>query len=374
MTKLLVRYCSLLFPVLLLVLATTPAATAVPSVRQSNLVSDIPGMARFSDPELINPWGIVYTPTGIIVVADNGTGEATMYDPKTGRAYPTVITVTAPGMDGDGAGAPTGVVYNPTSDFLIPVAPAAPAQDGLFRIRPARLIFATEDGTIAGWNPTVEDMDALIAVNNSAAGAVYKGIAMGVSTAGNTLYAANFVQKKIDVFNGSFQPITLAGSFVDPGIPADYGPFGIANLDGQIFVSYAQIKAGTHDDEPGPGHGFVSVFDTNGQFVGRFASQGSLNSPWGMVIVPKSHPHHDQVLVGNFGDGRINVFGSNDGRFLGQLRKAGSSNLTIDGLWGLALSPNANGECEDDDVGPVFFAAGPNDEADGLIGYLSFSR
>jgi len=213
----------------------------------------------------------------------------------------------------------------------------------------------------------------VIAVDNSTAtdsagdvGAVYKGLASGSSGGQNYLYATNFRFARVDVFDKDFNQVTLTGSFSDPSIPAGFAPFGIQNLGGMLFVTYAKQDAQKHDDVSGPGNGFVDVFRTDGTLLGRFASRGSLNSPWGLALSPSSFGNfHDDVLVGDFGDGRINAF-SPGGAFRGQLKSQTSAPIQIDGLWGLRFGNGGAGG----DPGTLFFAAGINDEADGLFGTL----
>lgn len=324
--------------------------------QQTNLVSDGAVQAVTIDAHLKNPWGIVAFPGSPFWISDNGTGLSTLYDGK-GDIVPLTVTIPPPGGSPSGTTAsPTGVVWNPNSSaFLL-----APGQAALF-------IFATEDGTISAWNATVNRASAVLEVDNSqgGSGAVYKGLALATNSQGVFLYATNFRNGTVDVFNSSFKPVTLSGSFWDPRIPRGYAPFGIASIDGNLFVSYAMQDAAKHDDVAGPGHGFVDVFDTNGNLIRRLASRGALNSPWGMVRAPLDFGGFSaHVLIGNFGDGHISAF-SSDGDFRGQLRYTSGERVTIDGLWGLmfgtgsAANPNT-----------LYFTAGTNAEADGLFGTL----
>jgi uncharacterized protein (TIGR03118 family) len=331
--------------------------------QQTNLVSDIPGMARHTDSNLVNPWGINVGPDGLVRVSDNGTGLSTAYT-GSGKAVSPVVTIPPPmGSPPGTTAAPTGNVLNTTGDFVI--------SEG-HRSRPSSFIFATEDGTISGWNQQVDRNNAILEVDNSASGAVYKGLASGRNAQGNFLFATNFHAGTIDVFDKNFHPVHLAGSFIDPALPPPpsgsqgFAPFGIQNIGGNLFVTYAFQKPGQHDDLAGAGNGFIDVFDTSGHLLKRFASNGTLNSPWGMTVAPGDFGQfsHD-LLVGNFGDGRINAFNLTTGAFLGQLADPAGKPITIDGLWGLTF-----GKGGEDDEPTLFFAAGINDEADGLFGTL----
>ena len=334
---------------------------------QSNLVSDIAGVARFTDPNLVNPWGITASPNGPFWISDNGTGVSTLYDGN-GNSLPAgsplVVTIPLPPGSTASNASPTGIVFNSTSDFTV----SSGSQSG-----PAVFIFATEDGTISAWNPTVNGTNAILEVDKSiiptpANGAVYKGLALGSNASGNFLFAANFRSGAIDVFDKNFAAATLAGSFTDPNLPAGFAPFDIANFGGQLFVTYAKQDATQHDDVAGPGNGFVDVFDTNGNFIKRFASQGTLNSPWGMVMAPASFGQFGgDLLVGNFGDGRINAFNPTSGAFLGQLQTDVGTPLTINGLWGLDFG-NGIGSGSPD---TLFFTAGIGDEGHGLFGSIA---
>ena len=297
-------------------------------------MSDIPGLAAFTDPHLVNPWGISFGPTTPFWISDNGQGVSTLYS-GAGQPFPPAspLVVTVPPPMGSPTGtvaAPTGQVFNGTSDFVV----SAGGNSGA-----SRFIFATEDGTISGWNPAVDPTHAILAVDNSASGAIYKGLALGSVQGSNFLYAANFHAATIDVFDQSFHPAQLAGSFTDSRIYRGYAPFNIQNLGGQLFVTYALQDAEGKDDVAGPAHGFVDVFSTDGLLVRRFATHGTLNSPWGLTLDPTG----SKVLVGNFGDGRINEFELGSGEFVGQLRDANNRKLTISGLWALSYGNGGPG-------------------------------
>ncbi|GCE06623.1 hypothetical protein KDAU_39520 [Dictyobacter aurantiacus] len=337
--------------------------------QQTNLVSDIAGVARFLDPNLVNSWGISHGPIGPWIVSDNGTGVATSYLGN-GKAFPVgnplVIKIPPPNGSPIGTTAtPTGNVFNNTNDFVI-------SANG--KSRPSKFIFATEDGTISGWNPQVDPTNAILKVDNSP-GAVYKGLAIGHTSSGNFLYAANFRSGNVDMFDGNFN---LVHSFTDSQLAADcplsnqcFAPFGIQNINGKIFVSFALQDAAKHDDVAGPGNGFVDVFNTDGMFLRRLISDGVLNSPWGMTLAPKDFgPFSNDLLVGNFGDGHINAFNPRTGTFLGPLNNKFGAPIVINGLWGLAFGNGAL-------AGPrntLFFAAGIADEAHGLFGAIQFNN
>jgi uncharacterized protein (TIGR03118 family) len=346
--------------------ASASSSIASRAYQQTNLVSDIPGLALHTDPNLRNSWG---TSTGAglpIWVSDNATGVATLYDGQ-GNPQPgpgnqqLVVSIPAPPSAGPGAvGAPDGTVFNPTPDGF------AVSENGVSA--PARFLFATEDGTIAGWNPAVDPTHAVIAVDRSTVtdqagdhGAVYKGLALVSTPAGKFLYVTNFRFGTVEVFDSSFH---LVNSFTDPTVPPGFAPFGIHNIGGNLYVTFAKQNAAKFDDDAGPGHGFVDVFAPDGNLLQRLASQGRLDSPWGVTLAPATFgAFGGDILVGNFGDGRINAFNPTTGQFLGQLRSHGGP-ITISGLWGLRfpagslnVTPNA-----------LYFTAGLNHEADGLLG------
>ena len=323
---------------------------------QTNLVSDIPGMAANTDPHLVNPWGIASSGSSPFWVSDNGTGVSTLYN-TSGTPQPLVVTIP-PAPGGVGPGTPTGIVFNGSSDFE--VNPGASA----------RFIFATEAGTIAAWAPSVGTI-AVTKVDNSAAGAVYKGLAIGNNGAGNFLYASNFGSNAINVFSATYSPTSLPGSFVDPNVPAGFAPFNIQNLGGTLYVTYAKVNpADPEEDLAGPGNGFVDRFDTNGNLLNRLITMGPLNSPWGVATAPPGFGKFaNDLLVGNFGDGRINAFDPVTGAFLGFLKDTNGNPIEIDGLWGLRVGNGGNGG----DPDTVYFTAGISDEQHGLFGSIASS-
>jgi len=342
-------------------IGSVPAQAATTTFQQVNLVSNIPGRAAKTDANLVNPWGISHSATSPFWVSDNGTGVSTLYNPNT-PDIKLALVVTIPPPAGSPAGTvakPTGQVFNGTTDFVV--------TNGIISAA-SRFIFATEDGTISGWNPTVDGTHAILAVDKSGAEAIYKGLAIGESSGSNFLYAANFHAGTIDVFDKNFHQVQLAGSFSDPDIHSGFAPFNIQNLGGKLYVTYAKQDADAEDDVAGPANGYVDIFDTSGNLLQRLATRGRLNSPWGLVIAPASFgAFAGDLLVGNFGDGRINVIDPVSGEFLDQLRDANNRAISIDGLWGLIVGNGGNGG----DADKVYFTAGPNDEADGLFGSLA---
>ena len=297
---------------------------------QHNLVSDLPGIADRTDPNLINPWGIAFGPTTPFWIADNHTSASSIYDGNGVQARAAVPIL----------GAPTGIVFNSsTTDFAV-----APGQ-------PAKYIFATEDGTIAGWNSGAA---AVTKVDLAELGVVYKGLALGSVGGKNYLYAADFSAGRVDVFDANFIPTTV-GSFTDPNLPANFAPFNVQNIGGKLYVTYALPDAAKHDDVSGPGNGYVNVFDTGGKLLQRFASKGPLNSPWGVALAPAGFGGFGgALLVGNFGDGLINAFNPATGAWLGALRDESGKAISIEGLWGLTFG-NGN---KAGDTRTLYFTAG----------------
>jgi uncharacterized protein (TIGR03118 family) len=343
--------------VALAALATLSGTSFAAGYETVLLVSDQSGVAGFSDPRLVNAWGIASTGEGLLFVADNGTGLSTVYPPS-GIPIPFSIHIPLP-TGAMGAAAPSGIAFNATDSFRITHGS---------HTRPARFLYATEDGTISGWNPVVAPTDAILAVDNSANNSVYKGIAWTHSTEADVLYATDFHNRHVDMFDGSFAPLHVAGAFEDPHIPLDYSPFGIRVIDDQVFVTYAKLKApDNHDDEPGAGHGFIDVFHPDGSFVKRLVTHGALNSPWGLAHAPANFGQFSlALLVGNFGDGTIHAYDRATGAFLGTLNDSNGHPLAIDGLWGLEVGAGAAAV-----PAPIlYFTAGPEGESHGLLGVI----
>ena len=339
---------------ILLCLAPVAAAT---NYEVTDLVADVPGVATYTDPNLVSPWGFASSPTSPFWVADNGAGVTTLYN-GSGQPQPLVVTIP-PASGGVPPSSPTGVVFNGGADFE--VAPGAPA----------RFIFASEEGTISGWNP-VSVTNAIREVDHSASGADYKGLAIGSNAGGNFLYAANFAAGRIDVFDHTFADTSLGGNFQDPNLPAGYAPFNIQNVGGNLLVTYALQGGGGHDPMVGPGIGIVDVFATDGSFLQRLVTGGALDAPWGLALAPAGFgDFSDDLLVGNFGDGRINAYNPLTGDYHGTLFDASALPVTIDGLWGLGFGNGGNGG----DTSTLYFAAAPPgqgpDEAHGLFGSIA---
>jgi uncharacterized protein (TIGR03118 family) len=339
---------------------------------QTNLVSDLPGQAKVPDRNLQNAWGIAFPPGGPLWVNDNNAGLSTLYlgngtivdFPGTKNPFAVVI----PGPKGSSANfqaAPTGIVWNPTAAFTITDPKTGTKLASNF-------IFDTEDGTISAWSGGLSDIaHAVLAVDNSTVpdasdGAVYKGLAFGANAKGNFIFATNFRAATIEAYDQTFALTKLDGTFTDPNIPAGFAPFGIRNIDGDLFVTFAKQNADKHDDVAGPGNGFVDVFDTDGHLLRRFATRGRLNSPWGVTRTSYGFGQFSgDVLVGDFGDGKINVYDS-QGNFLDQLEGPDGKPIVIDGLWTLIFGAGAASSPD-----TLYFAAGPNGEKDGLFGTIT---
>jgi uncharacterized protein (TIGR03118 family) len=324
---------------------------------QVNLVSDVSSNAPETDARLLNPWGIV-AGADHVWVNDNHSSLVTAYGPH-GRPFQFAISVPAPG---GGPGSPTGLALNQTSGFVI--------TNGM-KHGPSSFLMATEEGTITAWNQHFSGSNAVIVVDNSAGGAVYKGLAITRDTNGSPqIYAANFHAGVVDVFDARFH---LVSSFTDANLPVNFAPFNVRAIRGRLFVSFAkQLPPDAHDDQAGPGNGFVDIFDTDGTLLRQFAAQGPLDSPWGMAVAPRHFGKFSRaLLVGNFGDGRINAYDLLTGKFLGQLTQPNGDALEIQGLWGLTFEREepADRECEFE-AGRLYFTAGPNGEADGLLGII----
>jgi uncharacterized protein (TIGR03118 family) len=367
------------------------------NVLQTNLVSDLPGVAQLQDPNLVNPWGIAESAGSPFWISDNNAGVSTLYSDNPGKTPPVplsinslVVSIPAPGDPLGKSGTPTGTVFNPDiagGGFML----TGVDKNGAAISAPAIFLFATEDGTIVGWNPNVNPVGfdpakagtyGIIAVDNSTnptadEGAVYKGLTAATdSTTGQTLlYAADFRHGTIDVFDTSFKPVTTlpAGAFTDPKLPKGYAPFNVQLLNGQIYVTYAKQDKTKHDDVAGPGHGFVDVFNLDGSpgladGKVRLVSRGKLDSPWGLAIAPSSFGSlAGALLVGNFGNGRIHAYNATTGEFMGTLKDPDGEPIQIDGLWALRVGNGGNGG----DNQTVYFTAGLFGETHGLFGSLT---
>jgi uncharacterized protein (TIGR03118 family) len=327
---------------LLLAAAMFTATSALAdSYSWTNFQSDIPGVAKHTDSNLVNPWGMAAGSSGTIWVSDNGTGVSTLYS-QDGTVVPLVVEIPAASGNTEGAN-PTGTVFNDTSSFQV-------TKNGTSA--PAVFIFVSEDGSISGWNSTLDQTHAIIAVDTGGR-AIYKGVTLGVWNNHNCLYATDFHGGKVDTYDENFRRV-LANGFVDPNLPAGYAPFGIRNFNGQIFVTYAKQDRAKEDDVACPGCGLVNVFDTSGNFLRRLTQRGNLNAPWGLALVD------GELWIGNFGDGKINNYDPTTGAFIETLAQADGTPLQFDGLWDLL--PLGNG---------TYFTAGLADEEHGLFGLIT---
>jgi len=332
---------------LALIAPAISASAQAPPVRSGYedvvLVSNHRGVGATFDPDLVNAWGISHAPHGPLWVSDNGSNKVTLYDRRTGEKVPLTVKIVHGGV-------PTGQVFVPQEDD----------GDVDFPLRkhgasgPSIFVFVTEAGTIEGWNPGVDPDHAIVAVDRSAQDAVFKGVAL----AQEKLFVADFHNNQVEVFNDQFQQIN---AFTDPTLPSRFAPFNVARLNGQFYVSFAKREKGGDDDVHGAGLGYVDVFGGTGQLLKHLISNEPLDAPWGMTIAPQGFGQFSgALLVGNFGNGRINAFDPNTGEFLGTLTRPGGRPLKIDGLWALEAGPG----------NAVTFSAGPNDETDGLVGLI----
>lgn len=331
---------------------------------QHNLISDGFVPADHTHSNLVNAWGLVSGPTTPWWIANNGTGTTTLYNVATG----TIVTdFTVPGAGG-AQGNPTGLVFNGGTGFVVNNGVGSPAA--------ARFIFASEDGTLSAF----KGAPIVTVVPNAQApahGAIYKGLAIDSATAGQFLYATDFHNGKVDIFDSSFHAVTIPGSFTDPNLPAGFAPFGIQNINGTIYVTYALQDEDREDDVAGPGNGYVDAYDTSGNLIRRVASAGELNSPWGLALAPENFGRFSgDLLVGNFGNGRIHAFDPAQLSFAGEfkavglLHSAAGKPIRIDGLWALQFGHGNSATSANGLTNTLFFTAGPADEAHGLFGSL----
>ncbi|HLY18372.1 MAG TPA: TIGR03118 family protein [Bryobacteraceae bacterium] len=320
-----------------------------------NLVSDLPGLADFTDPNLKGAWGISESSSSPFWISDAATGVSTLYT-STGSLIPLVVTI--PPAAGGSAGIPTGTVYNSTTGFTVASG------------EPAAFIFDTLDGTVSGWNPTVNQSKAILMVDNSTKGAAYSGLAIGAVGANTYLYAANMSGGTIDVFDSTYAPVTLLNAFQDSQIPAGYAPFNVQNLGGNLYVTYAQQNADKTFIVPGAGSGYVDVYSTAGALLHHLVSGGNLNAPWGVAIAPANFGDFaNDLLVGNFGDGNINAYNPTTGAFVATLNDAYGTPIVVPSLWALQQGNGGSGG----DANAIYFTAGlpgPDGGPHGLLGRL----
>jgi uncharacterized protein (TIGR03118 family) len=334
---------------------------AVPRFTETNLVADMPGLAKAPDANLANPWGMALGVNGGLWIANNRTGSATTYDGK-GQAipagFPQLVMMPTHGNSAKSS-SPTGIATNATSGFVISDRGAS---------APSMELFATTDGLIAGWSNNINTGHAIIAVDNSASGASYTGLALAFNNSGAFLFAANFHAGTVDVFDSNFHQVRMPGAFSDPQLPVGFAPFGIAAINSKLYVTYALQDANKKFDMPGGGHGFIDIFDTNGNFEKRFVSQGQLNSPWGMAWTPFEGfgKFSNTLLVGNFGDGAINAFDFDSGDLVGVVSDSSGKAINIPGLWALQFGLGVAGASSN----TLFFTAGPGKGQHGLFGSL----
>ncbi len=322
---------NLYFIALLLTAVSMISTSALAQYSLTNLVSDVKGKAQHQDTSLVNAWGISYAPGGPFWVSDNGTGLSTLYD-ENGIKQSLVVTI--PPSSGTGTGSPTGQVYNSTSGFVV-------SQNG--HSGAALFIFATFDGTISGWSPSVNSTTAVIAVNNT--GAWYTGVALGVSNNANFLFAADNLNNKVDVYDSNFH---LVKSFTDTSLPAGSAPYNVVNINGQLYVTFSN----------GSGGGVVDIFSTAGAKIKTLVSGGKLHTPWGVALAPANFgPASKTLLIGNLGDGFIHAYNPSTGALLGQ------SAVSFDGLWSLIFG----GSGSDGQANQLFLTSGPGGYSEGLF-------
>jgi uncharacterized protein (TIGR03118 family) len=332
------------------VLASPLGAAERNSYVVTNLVSNTAAIpAATHDPLLVNAWGLTASPTSPWWVSDNGTNVSTLYNGNTGTKVALTVVVE---------GGPTGDVFNIADAATYPVPTG----------QPSRFIFASEDGKIRGWPGSGPAQ--VTAAQSAEPGAIYKGLAIAVTPAGPRLYATDFHNGNVDVWDGSWNRVSTSSTFSDPSLPDGYAPFGIQTIGNRVFVTFAKQDADAHDELHGQGLGIVDAFDTAGTLLTRVAQHGQLNAPWGLALAPASFGRFGgDLLVGNFGDGQINAYEEMaTGHFehRGELRDSDGNAISIDGLWALEFGNNGS-------AGPstrLFFTAGPNDETDGLFGRI----
>jgi uncharacterized protein (TIGR03118 family) len=333
------------------VMATNDAGVLLRVTHTSLVVdaSNAGNAAPLVDPNLVNPWGFAFTPAGVAWVADNGPGVVTQYGAGGASSGPPI---SIPGPGGNGQGAPSGEVFNATpGDF-----------------KGDALILATEDGTVAGWQ---SGAGAMLRVDESANGAVFKGLDVLDSPAGRVLVVANFFAGTIELFDASYASVTLpGGAFVDVGMTPGFAPHNVMVSGASVYVAYAKQDSMKHDDAAGPGNGLVDVFDATGAFLRRLVTGGALNSPWALALAPADYSFlGGALLVGNFGNGAIDAFDPASGAPRGQLVVASGAPLSIEGLWGLRFGQDQPMESHTQ----LFFTAGPGGESHGVFGRIDLA-
>jgi uncharacterized protein (TIGR03118 family) len=313
------------------------------SYHLTKLVSNVKGLATHTDSKLVNAWGIAYGPGAPFWVSDAGSGLSTLYD---GSGNKQSLVVTIPPASGTGKGAPTGIVYNASTEFKIETWTSA-------------FLFATLDGTISGWSHFSPN-NALIGVNSSGSHASYTGLAITTKSSGNVLFAADNANNKVDVYDGNFNFVT---SFNDSTVPAGFSVFGVQDIKGKVYVSFAANN--------GSAGGYIDIFTEKGVFVKRFTSGSPLNQPWGFAVAPKNFgPLSNTLLIANNTPAStISGFNQTTGKFVGTVRDSKGHPITIDQLWGIEFG---GGSSSNGATNTLFFAAGPKNFAQGLFGSITF--
>jgi uncharacterized protein (TIGR03118 family) len=320
------------------------ASSAMAQYQLTNLVSNLAGQAKHTDPLLVNAWGLAYGPGGPFWISDEGTGWSTLYN---GAGIKQGLEIVIPAASGQGAGSPTGIVFNGSGEFAV-------------QGWTAFFLFATLDGTISGWAPQSNPTQAIIAVNNSSSGAVYTGLAITNNPSGNVLFAADNWNNKIDMYDGNFN---LLGSFTDSTVPAGFAPFGIQDIDGLLYVAYASAAGGSG--------GYIDIFSEGGVFLKRLASGPPLNQPWGLAAAPKNFgPLSNTLLISNnlTQSGTVSGFNALNGQFVGTVKDTNGKNITIDQLWGIEFG---GGSANNGETNQLFFTAGPKNNKEGTFGVIT---
>ncbi len=329
------------------------------SYAMTNLVSDVgasgPYSSTHTDANLVNGWGVAFNPKGFVWVADAGTSKSTLYD---GQGVPQSLVVSIP-PGAAGSASPTGIVFNGSTDFAVTQAGKTGA--GVF-------LFVGEGGTVSGWSPSVNMTSAVTVFDGAAAGKVYTGAALASSNGANFLYATDFHNATVDVFDGQFNKIAVAGGFTDPALPSGYAPFGIQAIGNSIYVTFARQDASGRRQMTGAGLGVVDVFDATGHLTNRLSGPGGpLNAPWGLAMAPANFgAFSNDLLVANLGDGHVNAFDPSTGALVGTLSKSDGAPIAIDGLWGIAFGNGLDSQ----PTNTLFFAAGPAGYSHGVYGRI----
>lgn len=319
------------------------SSTALAQYKAVKLVSNQPGLAASTDPLLVNAWGLAYGPGDAFWVADEGTGWSTLYN---GQGTPQSLQVVIPSFDSSSGGSPAGIVYNGSKEFNVQGWPSI-------------FIFGTLDGTISGWSPVSNGGSSIVAVNNWSSGAVYTGLAITSHASGNFLFAADIANNKVDIYDGSFN---FVSSFTDTTVPSGFAPFGIQDIGGQVYVSFASVSGGLG--------GYIDIFTEAGVFVKRFAQGFPLNQPWGFAVAPSNFGTlSGALLIGNNVNNvsTINGFNLTTGQFVGTMKTAVGRPIGIDQLWGIEFG---GGTSSNGQTNQLFFAAGPNSNVNGLFGMI----